>query len=1280
MHFDPLDVDNYASWMPQMKYFLIGKDLWDVVETGVVDDSDKKKDRKAIAAIGLRVKKHHLNTVEQAGSAKGLWETFQATYKAKSNANRIALRKQLNTLKKLPSEPITKYVDRAKTIWSDLTATGTEMPETEVTLLILTGLPKEYEVVATVLETSSTELKIDAIIPHLLSVEQRSNSTQESVPVYAARDVRNQPARHQQRSTGAPAQDRSYRRSSGTKCFYCNKLGHIKADCRQRIKDEQEKGTHRAIAFGATTAGRGSEWVLDSGASRHLTFNRSLLRNYRSVEPGTTVTFVNGQQGQALGQGEVVLQTSTSQQVELLNVLYVPEATVNLLSVKRAVDNGAQVNFEKGKCHVYVGATLCLEGVNKDELIIIKEGKPQEDFALGAAGSMETAELWHRRFGHLGYDNLYKLQSKSMVTGISVAATKFKDKQKKVCEPCIRAKQHRPPFPASDTASTKPMQLIHMDVCGPLEETSRGGARYLATFLDDFSKLSMVEPVAQKSEVAGKVKEVIQKLETQSGQNLQTVRTDRGSEYLNTELDNYYKRKGVVHQTTAPYTPEQNGAAERFNRTLMERVRAMLLDAKLEKELWAEAAVTANYIKNRSPSSSSTQTPWELFYGKKPDVSNMRVFGARAYVHVPKQLRYKLDPLNQAGTFLGYEPNSKAYRVLLEDGKMVVSRNVTFDEGRSVTTISENLDFSDSAGSVGEASDLSDQEYEEQEDPSSEEATSEEPGTEAITSQSQQANESRYPARERRQPREWYKAQAHIAQATEHDEPQTYEEALRSQDASQWRQAMDEEIASLQANETWYLEEPPTGVKPIPVKWVFKIKRDAAGNIERYKARLVAKGFMQKEGVDFDEVFAPVSKHTTLRTLLALTAAEDLEVHQLDIKTAFLNGELEETIFMKQPEGYEEGTPDTACHLRKSLYGLRQAPRAWNTRLKKELELMSFKASDSDAGLYIAQHKGSNIYILVYVDDILIAAKDMAAIINVKERLTSVFDVRDLGEAKYFLGISLDRDRTEHTLKMSQRRLAAELVEKYGLKEAKTKTVPMSPSVRIIQAEEDKLLDKEVYRYSELVGSLLYLSVCTRPDIAQAVGVLARHMAKPCLEHWTAAKAVLRYIAGTLDTGITFRQTDSAVEGYCDADYAGDLDTRRSTTGFVFILSGGAITWSSKLQPTVAASTTEAEYMASAQAVKEALWLKKLLWDFGIQTGAIKIYSDNQGAIKLLKHPIASIKSKHIDVIHHFARERVSRKEVVFEYCSTDVMIADCFTKALPTGKFRWCCVGMGVM
>ena len=1290
---EPLDVNNYPEWMAQTKYALIGKDLWDIVENGGDSAEDKKKDLKAKAFIGLRVKKHHLNTVEQAATAKGLWDTFTATYKAKNNARKISLRKELNTLSKEPSEPITKYVARAKTIYSDLVATGTQMPESEVALLILTGLPKEYEVVATVLEVQSEELGIDEMVPHLLPVEQRMNRDQDVVPLYAVRDGRKQQARQQYRNT-APAQQSNFRRPSAGRCFYCDKPGHIKADCRERIRDQKEKGTQgtrRTVAFAATdTAVISRDWIMDSGASRHLTFDRQKLRNYRSVESDTTVTFANGQKAEALGQGEVVFQTRDSE-VELINVLYVPEATVNLFSVKRAMDSGAQITFKDNKCYVTLEGALCMEGISKNGLMVINEGRSDQDFALGAAAtSQETAELWHRRFGHLGYDNLYKLQSKSMVDGISVAAAQFKEQQKEVCEPCIQAKQHRLPFPTSDRASSKPLELLHMDVCGPLEEDSRGGARYLATFLDDFSRLSTVVPITYKSEVASVVKEVVQMLETQTGSKLRSVRTDRGTEYLNAQLEGFFKEKGVKHETTAPYTPEQNGAAERFNRTLMERVRAMLFDAQQPKDMWAEAAATATYIRNRSPTTGRAQTPWELCFGSKPNVSGMKVFGARAYVHVPKQGRNKLDSRTRAGTFLGYQPNSKAYRVLLDDDKMVISRDVTFDESPAQTK--EGTEILDLSNIFEELTITPEEAFEEDTEPEAEtgRATTQEASTQEGTTQeattdssnvphgTQQSAESRYPARQRRQPQEWFKANA--ASTSDHVEPQTYEEALASPQAAEWKLAMNEELASLHANDTWTLEKQPAGVKPIPVKWVFKIKRDAAGNIERYKARLVAKGFMQREGIDFTEVFAPVSKHTTLRTLLALAAADDLELHQLDIKTAFLNGELEETIYMQQPEGYVEGGTDTVCHLKKSLYGLRQAPRAWHTRLKQELELMGFKASDADPGLYIAQYKEGNIYILVYVDDILVAAKDMAAVASIKERLTSTFDVRDLGEAKYFLGMSLDRNRQEHTLKMSQQRLASELVDKYGLKEGKTKNVPMSPDIKLIQAEVDKVLDKEVYQYSELVGSLLYLSICTRPEISQAVGVLARYMSRPSMEHWTAAKAVLRYIAGTLDQGITFRQTEAPVEGYCDADYAGDLDTRRSTTGFVFILSGGAISWSSKLQPTVAVSTTEAEYMASAQAVKEALWLKKLLWDFGIQTGAITIFSDNQGAIKLLKHPIASVRSKHIDVIHHFARERVSRKEVIFEYCSTSNMVADCFTKALPPGKFGLCCAGMGVM
>ena len=368
------------------------------------------------------------------------------------------------------------------------------------------------------------------------------------------------------------------------------------------------------------------------------------------------------------------------------------------------------------------------------------------------------------------------------------------------------------------------------------------------------------------------------------------------------------------------------------------------------------------------------------------------------------------------------------------------------------------------------------------------------------------------------------------------------------------------------------------------------------------------------------------------------------------------------------------------CHLRKSLYGLKQAPRAWNTRLRQELKGMGFTASDADPSLFTAQLKSGTAYILVYVDDMLLVAQTLTDIQSIKDRLTNIFKLTDLGEARYFLGWSLHRDRQANTLKVTQERLATELINRYGLKEGKTKGIPMPTSIRLEPATEHNMLDKESYRYSELVGSLLYLSVCTRPDISQAVGVLSRYMANPSMEHWKAAKGVLRYIAGTLQTGILYGGGSKAMEGYCDSDYASDISSRRSTTGYVYILNGGAVSWNSKLQKTVAASTSEAEYMAASHAVKEALWLKLLLKNLGITARAMEIKCDSQGALNLLKNPSASVRTKHIDVMHHFARERVARKEVKFEYCSTEFMVADCLTKPLPITKFHFCCSGMGVV
>jgi len=1297
MSLEPLDLDNYGTWSSRMKYLLIHKGLWEAVQAEEGVGVDRKEDQKALALIGLHVADHHLVMLDACSTAKEAWTALESVYKTRSNARKLQLRKELASLRKEQSEPLSKYVARARSLWNDLTATGHSMALTELTFMVLAGLPKEYETTVAILETSDSELDLDVVTAKLLHTEERLAHMEEGDPkgYTKALFVRGDGGRGQW-SGGVggvggrrgdnllPTTKSTTPRYADKECYYCGRKGHIKAECRKKKEDEAAGRGRREVALMAGMDVRAgvATWVLDSGSTRHITPFKFLLEDERSLDKPIKVTFGNNTVAVAASVGNVRMKNSEAA-ITLQDVLYVPGAVSNLFSVRQAAERGATTKFTGSGCIVEASGGACVAEMKAGpgELYCMDVTYPYLDVKTFLA--KETPELWHRRFGHLGYGNLSKLPK--IVSGIKVTEEEFKTAADGgLCEPCILSKQHREPFPLTSRERTsRPLELVHMDVCGPMHLASRGGNRYVATFLDDYSRLSIVVPVPTKAAVIPVVKKTIIMLETQSGRKLAAVRTDRGGEYLNAELKDFFAGKGVIHETTAPYTPEQNGAAERLNRTLVERMRAMLLEAGVDQDLWAEAMATACYIRNHSPATAKSKTPYELFWGRVPDVSKMRTFGAQAYVHVPKALRRKLEPVSKKGVFVGYEPHSKAYRVLLEEsGKVMVSRDVTIDE--AVAGDSTGVCQHQAMGQDGEPTGVCQHQANgllEEDNEDGEETEGGPPAADEVEERAAQEPEGamqasrRYPARERRQPGEWYKV--NMAQ-TDYREPTTYEEALASEGAEEWRRAMDEEMASLHANGTWTLEKLPDGIKPIPVKWVFKIKRDATGGVERYKARLVAKGFAQREGIDFNEVYAPVSKHTTLRALLSEVAAEDLELHQLDVKTAFLNGKLEEDIYMVQPPGYVEGGSRMACHLRRALYGLRQAPRAWHTRLKKELEDIGFAASEADPGLYIKKTKTDQVYLLVYVDDILIAAKDIKLVETTKAALLTSFEARDMGDAHIFVGYEIERDRGARRLKIAQRRMASELVTRYGLADGKTKTTPMSTATKLASNETD-LLDKEHFGYAELVGSLLYLSVCTRPDIAYAVGVLARFMSKPSTAHWLAAKAVVRYIAGTTDYGIIFGK-EEGLHGFCDADYGGDIDTRRSTTGYVFMLNGGVISWSSRLQATVAVSTAEAEYMAAAQAVKEALWLRKLMADLDLGTEAVHLFGDNQSALKLLKNPIASVRSKHIDIAYHFARERVARKEVIFDYCKTDDMTADIMTKALPEPKFKKCLILMGIM
>lgn len=503
--------------------------------------------------------------------------------------------------------------------------------------------------------------------------------------------------------------------------------------------------------------------------------------------------------------------------------------------------------------------------------------------------------------------------------------------------------------------------------------------------------------------------------------------------------------------------------------------------------------------------------------------------------------------------------------------------------------------------------------------------------------------------------------------------PTTIEEALNSPERAEWLAAVQEELAALHANGTWELVTRPDNRSVIPCKWVFKVKCDAYGNVERFKARLVAKGFAQREGIDYNEVFAPVSKYTTLRTLLAKIAAEDMEIKQADVKTAFLYGKLDEEIYMEQPPGFTDG--NKVCKLQRSLYGLKQAPRVWYERLSEELGKLGFTPCASDPALFQRMDSTGPVFILAYVDDCLMAAPkgNTAVLDDIIARLQAAFDIRDLGEATVFLGMEITRERSDRHLHVTQTRYITELVGKYNLLEGRTRNIPFSPSTPL--ESEGTLLDREHCSYSELIGSLLYLTICTRPDIAWSVGALARFMSAPTKEHWTAALGILRYLSGTRDFGLVYTgaSRDNLLEGYCDADWAGDLDTRRSTTGFVFTVHGTAVSWASKLQRTVALSSCEAEYVAAAAAAKEALWLRTLLSDLCMEHNTPIIHIDNQAALSLIKNPLTHGRSKHIDVQHHFVRECMADGKAHFQYVSTEWQVADIFTKALPFSKFELC-------
>lgn len=450
---------------------------------------------------------------------------------------------------------------------------------------------------------------------------------------------------------------------------------------------------------------------------------------------------------------------------------------------------------------------------------------------------------------------------------------------------------------------------------------------------------------------------------------------------------------------------------------------------------------------------------------------------------------------------------------------------------------------------------------------------------------------------------------------------------------------------------------------------MFKTKYDEKGRETRCKARLVAKGFDQRFGTDFDETFAPVVKHTTIRAFLAAAAYKNMKVHHVEIKTAFLHGKLKEEIYMKQPEGFEEKN-GKVCKLQKSLYGLKQAAKSWNEEIAETLVKQDFIQSKTDSCLFTKKNEENPVYIILYVDDMLICSKKDSQISEIEDFLKQKYEITNLGEVKFFLGIEICRTKDGSFL-LNQKTKIEELVTKLKLENSKPTYTPMETGYYKLEGEKDQLEDNTKYR--QAVGSLLYISTITRPDIAVSTHILSRRCEKPRERDWTAIKRVIRYLNTTKDLNLRISSGELPdLKVYCDADWAQDKQDRKSTSGNIVFIGNSCISWKSRKQNSVTLSSTEAEYVSLAQACQELIWIISLTEDLGLeQKLPIKIMEDNQSAIKISQSEKHNSRVKHIDVKYHYIRELQKQNIVEVDYCPSQQMISDMLTKPLPKPSFE---------
>lgn len=1341
--FEKLNNENYASWAYRCKLALQSKEAWTVIEETCPELNEdnqaqveawKKKDTTAKFIIGSTISDNQLHLVKRKTTAKEQWEALRSHHHVPTMGSQVRLMANLFSERIGQNGNMVNHVEKMMNIMDELTEMDAPVDNRYAIGAMIASVNRYYSALVTGIEQwPDDRLTLQALNAKLVEewrkrqafprsdpearrqtertrfrteetrIKTEANSNSRTSEASKVQSVVSLPHSmpHRGRINHTPLRVEDMESEDGYLCHRCGKPGHFRSNCPSRHNDlrnklnvtERESGNKEDdddafwyvfVCFNSSASEKEvkeNQWLVDSGASAHMCARRELFTTLRPVTE-ENVCIANGEKVPIRGCGNIRLTVNTGNgkmNVTLHDALWVPELDINIISVSKLSGNGYTVVFTNEECNVIKhNKSMCI-GKFHNNLYKLNDVTEERHSTRALQERDLCIHEWHKRLAHRNLADVRKMSSQ----GIVFRTCNHSD----ICEACVKGKMARKPFPKKATPVTAALEVIASDVCGPIQVESIERAKYFVTFTDAYSKYTEVKFIKEKSEVTQVAIDYLEAIKTQFGKAPKIFRSDRGTEYTNERFKRYLSRQGIKLELTVGYAPEQNGIAERKNRTLMEAARTMLIGSGLPKNFWTEAVRTAAFVNNRLVNKSTRKTAYELFFGKQMPRTKFYEFGSLCYIMIPDEKRRKLDDKAMEGRFLGYDENSKGFRVAIGRRKVIVTREIKFTQAKpeesdeddeslfdfepdstpesgsseepstgvdlEETSDSQYLDAEESTPQVSEEENLMNKEETE----AQEEVAIEEP-----TRRSQRTNKG-VP------PRRYHPTNCTAGIKTERD-PKSYKEAMNSDNWKQWIKAMNQELQTIKENDTWEEVKLPYGRKAIGCKWVFKTKHHEDGTVKERKARLVAQGFSQKFGTDYDEVFAPVARNTTFRILLSVAGKRNLIVNHYDVKSAFLNGELKEEIYMRHPPGNRN--KNTVLKLKKSLYGLKQAAHVWNKALHSVLTDMEFKQSPADKCLYTKQKDGNIVYLLIHVDDILAASNSYLALESTEKRLRKHFEIKNLGKARQYLGI--DIERIDGSFLISQTSYINSIVEEAGLTHAKESKLPLDTGYfkaeQSATPEQLKELDSNE-EYRKLIGMLLYLGINTRPDIAASIAILSKRVEKPRNIDISEVKRVIRYLKGTQDLKLKLNDKTKPQEliAYSDANWAEDTLDRKSTSGHYCSLNGGTISWFSRKQNVIALSSCEAEYVALAETCKEVTWIKQIAKEFNITVNPeVKVYTDSQSCIALVQNPKQGNRTKHIDLKYHYVKEEVERKNVRLEYVPTESNTADLMTKPL-TGR-----------